>query len=282
MAINLPFDLQEGTIAYARKVMANLRALLGAYNSVVISEDRIDWQPGEPLPQGDVSTLLSLLFQAVVMANEEGNSTKIRFLDGENLEEKFAAGTLNASILDSQGLFYFEVDSAGHLIVTAAEGVDEENFEVDALTGHLIYTLKDPEDSSEVTTYDLGQVKGGKGDKGDPGEDGTVFYTGYFICYAAAWDADTKEYVLRDENYVQDEETMPGGHIDGATLDGHITALTGHALIGPNYNVATDEEVEAWSNAMVRVVSQGSGEIVFKALGDIPETDVNLQITMFV
>lgn len=284
MGTSLPFDLREGTVAYALQVMANFRALLNGINIINV----------EGLGQADVGTLLNLLCEAMVKANEDGNASQIKFADGDDLEEKFAAGRLNAAVLNNEGLFYFHVGPAdGHLYVTAAEGIDEDDFEINDLNGHLLFTLDDPDDSNTVHTYDLGKVVG---DKGDPGEDGMVAsvydpngvekdlnrYTGYFVCYAALWDEDSKEYVLKDDDEQQGGETIPGGWVTGAKLSGHITSASGHALIGPAYNAATDDEVEAWANAMVRVVSQGNGEIVFKALGDIPETDINLQITMFV
>ena len=275
MGVNLPYNLQEGTVAYALKVMANFRALLNGINIIDV----------EGLGQADVSTLINMLYEAMVKANENGNAEQIRFLDGDSLEKKFGDGTLNASILNSEGLFYFHIDPGdGHLYVTATEGIDEGDVTISDVNGHLLFTLDDPDSSDVVHTYDLGQVVG---DKGDPGEDGMLAatydpngvekdlntYTGYFTCYAANWDDDNYTYELTDGD---------SQHVSGATLAGHITASTGHALIGPAYNSATDAEVEAWANALVRVTSQGSGQINLKALGDIPTVDINLQITMFV
>ena len=78
-----------------------------------------------------------------------------------NLEQKFDAGTLNASLLDSEGLFYFEVKQQdGHLYVTASDGMEADNFAIRNSDGHLIFTLHDPADSTTVHTYDLGRVKG--------------------------------------------------------------------------------------------------------------------------
>ena len=318
MGVTLPYNLQEGTIAYALKVMANFRALLNGLNILNV----------EGLGQADVATLMNLLYEAMVKANEDGNAGQIKFADGDTLEEKFAAGTLNASLLDSEGMFYFHIDSDGHLIVTAAEGINEHDFEVGTLDGHLYFTLRDPNNSSVVHEYDLGQVVG---DKGDPGEDGMLAttydpngvekdlntYTGFFTCDVLKWGAyfltedstfdENKTYYTYDsENEEYTEATVtPGGTVtantyyeklnareyrltdddfisgSGTSLTGHITAVTGHAFIGPDYNNDTDEEVEAWTDAMIRVVSQGAGQIVLKALGTIPEISIGLQVTTF-
>ena len=188
MAISLPYRLREGQIAYAAKVMANFEARLGAFNQAHV----------DGLGDGDVITLLRLLYEAAVMAGEDGNAEQIVFPDGETLTQKFNAGTLNASLLDSDGLFYFYVDPKdGHLYVTASDSIDEDDFTVDE-NGHLVYTLDDPENNNEVHTYDLGLVKGDKGDTGTGDMDASVYdpngvrkdmnpYTGYFTCPVVGW-----------------------------------------------------------------------------------------------
>lgn len=186
--VNLPYNLREGQVARAAQVMANFLALLGAYGSIKI----------EGLGEGDVETLMQLMYEAMVKAGEPGNTEGIVFHDGDTLEQKFAAGTLNASILNSEGLFYFEIDPiSGHLIVTAAEGIGEEDFLIDG-DGHLIFNLEDPETSSVVHRYDLGRVVGEQGPAGAGGMDAAVYdprgvrkdlnpYLGSFICYAPKW-----------------------------------------------------------------------------------------------
>lgn len=270
MATSLPYNLREGTVAYAGKVMANFRALLGILNNLVV----------EGVGTGDIVTILNLLVQSMVKADETGNAEDIVFADGVNLEERFATGTLNASLFTSEGMFYFYVDPQdGHLYVTAAEGMEEDDFEIDEETGHLLYTLDDPEDNNIVHTYDLGLVKGDKGDPGAGGMAATTYdplgvgkdmntYTGFYVCDSQKW-ADGV-YVLSDE----DSHT-------GANLSDHITSTSGHFFIGPSSS-ATDEGVEAWSNGLIRITGQGSGTISLKALGDTPTEDIDLQITMFV
>ncbi len=147
MATSLPYNLREGTIAYAGKVMANFRALLGILNNLVV----------EGVGTGDIVTILNLLVQSMVKADEAGNADDIVFEDGDTLEEKFSAGTLNASLLNSEGMFYFYIDPAdGHLYVVAADGMSADDFWIDE-DGHLQYALRDPEDNSAVHITDLGK-----------------------------------------------------------------------------------------------------------------------------
>ena len=191
--VALPYNLQEGTVAYAMKVMANFRALLGIYNNVSI--------PG--LGEGDVDTMLKLLAEAMVKAGVAGNTDKIVFPDGETVTQKFNAGTLNASLLDSDGLFYLTVGSDGHLYVTASDSVNAEQFSIDRQPssetyGHLLYTLTDPEPGGAVHTYDLGSVIGPAGPSGTGDMAASVYdpngqhkdvnmYVGHFNCPAAGW-----------------------------------------------------------------------------------------------
>ena len=322
MAISLPYRLREGQIAYAAKVMANFEALLGAYNQVHI----------DGLGEGDVVTLLQLLYQAAVMAGEEGNTAQIVFPDGDTLEEKFSAGTLNASLLDSDGLFYFEVGEDGHLYVTASESIGPHDFYIDE-NGHLIYNLSDPEESEAVHRYDLGMVRGDQGPASTGDMDADIYdpynqqkdlnhYTGYFNCLALNWGGyyltyDTvfeegKTYYTEDDGEYTEAnvnegdpvvvntyyEKLPDGdclltdadHISGATLHGHLTAVAGHALVGPSMN-ASDEAKLAWSRAMVTAVAQGSGLsspgaensspwIRFRALDAAPTENVTLMVTL--
>ena len=77
----------------------------------------------------------------------------------------------------------------------------------------------------------------------------------------------------------------------GATLAGHITATTGHALLGPAYT-ATDTAKSEWAAAVVTGVSQGDGLsatgasnsspwIKLRALGTVPENSVALMATFY-
>ncbi len=154
--VNLPYNLRENQVAYAGKVMANFRALLGAYGNVTVNGIGENGSI-----TADVPTMLQLFCQAMIKANEEGNADQIKFEDGETLTQKYAAGTLNASVLDSEGLFYFNINPEdGHLYVTAADAVEEENFNIGD-DGHLTYSVNDPETNNSVHVYDLGRVRGG-------------------------------------------------------------------------------------------------------------------------
>ena len=189
MVVSLPYKLREGQIAYAAKVMANFEALLGMYKYGHV----------DGLGDGDVFTLMELLCKAVVMAGDPGNAEQIVFEDGETLVHKFNAGTLNASLLDNEGMFYCSIGDDGHLYITASEGIEEGDFSIGS-DGHLLYTLSDPASSSVVHTYDLGLVKGQKGDPGAPGMVAAVYdpegmakdlntYTSYYSLPEANWGA---------------------------------------------------------------------------------------------
>ena len=376
--VNLPYNLREGQVAYAAKVMANFRALLGACSNISVN----DIGGSGPIT-ADVQTIVDLLVKSMVMADERGNSEHIVFGDGENLEQKFDSGTLNASLLDSEGLFYFEVrQQDGHLYVTASDGMEADNFAIRNSDGHLIFTLNDPADSTTVHTYDLGRVKG-DADKvlgyystpaalqaavtsPDPGDrygvgsaapydiyvwdsvssswkntgsgnmSSSVYdpngvrkdvntYTAFFNCAVDSgngehpcWGAyilteDTtfsgdKTYYTYDsgedeytaatvttgatvpantyyekldarEYRLDDSSLVSGDHF----LSDHITAISGHALIGPaeEANGGDATGAEAWANAGVWVEAQGNGWFLLKALGDIPEDDIVLQVTVF-
>ena len=324
MAISLPYKLREGQIAYAAKVMANFEALLGAY-----ANGHVDG-----LGDGDIYTLLSLMYSAAVLANEAGNADQIKFEDGETLVQKFDAGTLNASLLNNEGMFYFYVDPAdGHLYVTASEGMEEEDFTI-ADDGHLLYTLTDPAEGNAVHTYDLGKVKGDKGDAGAGGMDAAVYdpegmqkdafphtgyftltadkWGGYFLTYDTSFDGGKTYYTESGGTYTAATVTAGAAvpintyyeklaNTDclltdadcsgGAVLTGHITATTGHALLGPAYT-ATDTAKSEWAAAVVTGVSQGNGLsatgatnsspwIKLRALGTVPENSVALMATFY-
>ena len=291
MAISLPYQLREGQKAYAAKVMANLEALLGVYNRAHV----------DGLGEGDVVTLLQLLYQAAVMAGEDGNAAQIKFPDGDTLQQKFDAGTLNAALLNNDGLFYFEQDpDNGHLYVTASESIGPHAFYIDN-NGHLIYNLDDPEGNESVHQYDLGLVRGAQGPVGEGDMAASIYdpngqekdlnlYTGYFLCPAPDWggyfltyDTVFEEgktyYTESDDEYTEasvtegdpvpvntyyeklpDDEYLltDDAHISGATLQGHMTAVSGHALIGPAMDAA-DEAKLAWSSGIITAVGQGSG-----------------------
>ena len=290
MAINLPYKLREGQIAYAANVMANFEALLGIYKYGHV----------DGLGSGDVYTLMELLYQAVVLAGEPGNAEQIKFEDGESLVQKFNAGTLNASLLDNEGMFYCSVGDKGHLYINASEGIEEGDFSIGS-DGHLLYTLSDPASSSVVHTYDLGQVKGPKGDSGsgdmrsliyDPegmARDVNIYtsnYTlfanqwgGYYLTYDTKFKANKTYYTESGGEYtaatVTTGESIPintyyeklantdclltdTDYTINPVLTGHISYGYGHALIGPATE-ATDEEKLEWAAATVTAVGQGAG-----------------------
>ena len=291
MAVNLPYNLREGQVAYAAKVMANFRALLGALNQVVV----------DGLGEGDINTILNLLKQAMVTAGEQGNAEDIVFADGETVEQKFAAGTLNAELLTGEGMFYFYIDPAdGHLKVVASEAMNEDDFSIGE-DGHLLYTLSDPAENSVVNIVDLGKVVGPAGPAGSGDMAKSVYdpnnaqkdmnlYPGYFTCgelgwgdyfltYDATFDGNKTYYTESGGVYTQATVT-PGaavtanvyyehlpatdclitdaGWTSGAKLTDHISGTSGHALMGPSIN-ATVAEKTAWQEAAIIPIAQGSG-----------------------
>ena len=158
MGLKLPYELTEGTVAFARQVMANFRALLrGVDNSVE--------------------------------KGSSGNSSDIVFDDGENLQDKLDNGGFNdwdGNLYDGYASFF--VNSQGHLIVTLATGNGYNPYEVDE-NGHLILTVGDPETSGITpVTFDLGSVVGPSGPQGNPSA------TVSAVVYANAWDS--KENVI--------------------------------------------------------------------------------------
>ena len=372
MAINLPYNLREGQVAYAKKVMANFLALLGSYNNVTIGD----------LGTGDLDTMLQLLSESMVRAKQQGNAEDIVFADGDSVEQKFAAGTLNASVFNSEGLFYFHINPAdGHLYVTTAESINEGDFAIDDQNGHLTFTLDDPATGNEVHTYDLGKVTG-KDDRvlgyydtladleeavpnPEPGDkygvgteipyqiytwngatsdwlllgqgvmDASVYdplnqqkdmnwYTGVYNVYASGWGdyfltydetfSGSKTYytyngVQYSEATVTAGDTIPiniyyeklpdtdclitdDRRMSGATLTGHITSTTGHAIVGLNQTGNTDAKRREWINANVVGWRQGAGRseeaatnkssyLRLRALGTVPDTSIVLVISMY-
>lgn len=291
MAINLPYNLREGQVAYAAKVMANFRALLGGVNQINVNG----------LGEGDVTTMLQLLYQAMVKADQQGNAEDIVFADGDTLEQKFAAGTLNASLLTGEGMFYFYIDPRdGHLYAITSEAMGEDDFAIDE-DGHLIYTLSDPENNSAVNICDLGKVVGPAGPAGTGDMDKSVYdpnnaqkdmnmYPGYFTCGDLGWgdyfltyddtfDGD-KTYYTESGGVYSTATVTPGdpvtanvyyerlpstdclitdsGWVSGAKMTDHISGTSGHAFMGPSIN-ATVAEKTAWQEAAIIPIAQGSG-----------------------
>ena len=164
MALTLPYQLTDGTKAYASKVMADFNTIVQYLNNVDI--------PG--VEKGDVAAVLSYLsasLQDAVMAGERDNAAEIIFADGESLRSKYRSGELHLGLLQTQGGFYFYVDENGHLMLVSNREVNDEDFTIDE-RGHLLYTVRDPEeeDINDTQTFDLGRVRGEEGEPGLPGE----------------------------------------------------------------------------------------------------------------
>lgn len=290
--VSLPYLLREGQVAYARKVMANFEALLGAYNQATV----------KGLGTGAIPTLMELLYQAVVKAGEDGNSNQILFNDGESLQAKFDVGNLYADLAMSDGMFYFEVNPLnGHLMVTSSTRLEEDAFYIDEETGHLIYNIDDPATNTSFKTFDLGLVQGPPGPAGEGGDMYKAVYdpdnlgdphpyTGWFSAPAVDWGAyfltydtefeDGKTYYTESEGVYTEAEVTVGADVPvnsyyeklprtdllltdltntgGALLSDHIGPVSGHTLAGPA-QLATDEAKLAWAAATVVDAGQGAG-----------------------
>ena len=164
MGVSLPFQLADGTKAYASKVMANFNTLAQYLNSVDI--------PGAD--KGDLISVLTYLAESLedkVIVGAEDNAAEIIFADGESLKKKYRSGELHLGLLQTQGGFYFYVDENGHLMLVSNREVNDEDFTIDE-RGHLLYTVRDPEedDINDTQTFDLGRVRGEEGEPGLPGE----------------------------------------------------------------------------------------------------------------
>lgn len=161
MAIKFPYELTEGTIAYARHVMANLRAIVRGVDNL-----------------GETS----------VKKNASGNANEIVFDDDETLQDKLDNGGFNTwdgSLYD--GYASFTVNNQGHLI--AALTVDDPDmYQIDE-NGHLILTAGDTEGGT-VHTFDLGDVRGPQGEQGENGPSSTTYRE---TLYAADWSNVTQQ-----------------------------------------------------------------------------------------
>jgi hypothetical protein len=249
--IRLPYNLQEGQVAYAAKVMADFNAILTALNNL----------SAEGFSTQDISGMIADLADAInhkVEAGEPGNATDIKFTDGDTLQTKLDSGDLNgtdgvAAILD--GCAAFDVDENGHLIVATNSGNPYS-----IVNGELIYTVPDPE-GADYIEYDLGSVRGPSGEVTTSAMNsaisaalnglGTVTTA---TAYALDWD---------DVNEIA---------CNGVTTSNII-------LISPALS-ATGEERDAFRAAQIYPVSQGLDAFILGYDGLKPDIDIPLQVVI--
>lgn len=265
MGVSLPYQLADGTKAYANKVMANFNTLLQYLNSVDI--------PG--VDKGDMIAVLTYLADSLenkVAAGEKDNAAEIIFADGESLKKKYRSGELHLGLLQTQSGFYFYVDENGHLMLVTNREADADNFSIDE-NGHLLYTVPDPEtdDVDDTQIFDLGRVRG---EEGEPGKnaDGdmasavydpkgrkkdlnTYEYDAYL--YAAEWDSNKKI-------VVQFEASTPTNHLE----------------IAPALSANADQR-KAWRAAQLYADSDAqtvAGQFVLGCDGDVPQVDIPITV----
>ena len=261
MGASLPFQLADGTKAYASKVMANFNTLAQYLNSVDI--------PGAD--KGDLISVLTYLAESLedkVIVGAEDNAAEIIFADGESLKKKYRSGELHLGLLQTQGGFYFYVDENGHLMLVSNREADADNFSSDE-NGHLIYTVPDPEndDIDDTQVFDLGRVRG---DEGEPGKnaDGDMAKTIYdpngrgkdlntyeydAFLYAAEWTADKTITVML-------AASTPNNHLEIAPA--------------PSANA---EQRKAWRDAQLYAGSAAqtiAGQFTIGCDGDVPQVDI--------
>ncbi len=246
MTISFPYNLQEGSIAYARHVMANFRAITNALDNLHVA--------------GIDDTTLEGILASLVVKGEQGNADEILDDEGETLQEKLdrhAFDGRDASLYD--GYAQFHVDANGHLIVTLPVN-DPDMYSINS-SGHLILTVGESGDVDTVD-FDLGIVKGPKGDKGDTGASGAVATTATIS--AAQWEDDSS-----DPNYRTATVSCSGiTATNNFILQPHVTGV-----------IATDNTAAAaWEAAGVRVTNQAAGEFTLYARGTIPATDITLDV----
>ena len=252
MTISFPYNLQEGSIAYARHVMANFRAITNALDNLHVA--------------GIDDTTLEGILASLVIKGEQGNADEILDDEGETLQEKLdrhAFDGRDASLYD--GYAQFHVDVNGHLIVTLPVN-DPTMYSIDddptsPTYKHLLLTVGESGDVDTVD-FDLGIVKGDKGDKGDTGESGAVATTATIS--AAQWEDDPDDPDYRTVTVSCSGITATNNFI----LQPHVTGV-----------IATDNTAAAaWEAAGVRVISQAAGEFTLYARGTIPATDITIDI----
>lgn len=268
MVKGLPYKLQEGQVAYARKVMANFEALLASLNNVTVDGKT-----------GDLDTILQELFDRAVLTGE-ANSEDITFEDGESLQDKYDSGKTALALMTGEGMFYFYVED-GRLKVVTNGNINADDFTIDG-KGHLIYTINPSENNAPPAVYDLGRVQG---DKGDPGQGGDMFKTTYdpnnkekdvchyYGCFQCNWENGIAK--ITDKNL---------SSTGGDTLTGKITATEGHFMYKPAQG-SDDETWKMWWDASVICTSQGVDEdgswFELKALGKTPSS-LYLDVDMWI
>lgn len=271
--IVLPYILQEGTVAYAGKVMADFYAIMENLNNIRV----------EGLAAADLQTVLNalrILIDNCVVQDETGNAGQIVFADGKTMQEKVDSGDFKGAdgvAAYADGWVVFEVDDNGHLLVTSNNDIASA-FSFDE-QGHLIYTV-DKTGGNDPVTYDLGNVKGAKGDPGD-------------VTLSAMREYVQSQLNMLAKSTVVDVSILPPPADDSTVQDGQwdataktakvaITGITATNNFGfqPRTGTATKEQRTAWRNAQVYCISQSAGYVTFGADGVVPSIEIPLEVVI--
>lgn len=265
MAKGLPYRLQEGQVAYARKVMANFEALMGLLNNITIDGKT-----------GDLETVLQELFNKAVLSGEP-NSDDITFADGDSLQDKYDSGQTALALMTGEGMFYFFVED-GRLKVVTNGNISADDFTIND-KGHLIYTVSPSAEQGEPVVYDLGYVRGPEGPASTGDMSAAIYdpnsrkkdvchYYGSFRCNSPDW-VDGKIRISDDNRN------------GGDTLASRITATTGHFMFKPAQGEDA-EKWQAWWDAQVICTAQGDGWFELQALGKTPDVNILLDVDMWI
>lgn len=272
----LPYVFQEGSKAYAAKVMANFYALLNALN--VIKLDGMESQ--------DLASLLQILanrIDACVPSGITGNAASIKFGDGETMQQKLENGDFNGvdavSVINHMYKLYVDAED-GHLKVCLPSDAATPPLSIDN-NGHLIYTVAEATDTANAIVYDLGNVRGAKGDTGAAGGMQAVVYdpTGQardifaaikeainnskpsnsnLTLTSASWDAQSKQAIIS---------------LTGITATNDFDVDTGYTV--------TAAQQEAWLAAKPKIIAQAAGSFTIEAFGNVPVVDIPLTVRIY-
>lgn len=265
--IVLPYNLQEGTKAYAAKVMANLHAIIGQLNNVDIVG----------LPNANLKAVLQAIYDlasAAVVAYESGNAEQIIFDDGDTVQDKLDSGALNGRdgvSLQLNGLYHFKVEN-GNLILYAPDDVEQPPFSI--VNGELIYEIPDPEtEEIDVASYNLGRVKGenGDGDMAKSVYDPTNRKQDIFGYVDSSVENASKSQVKNCYVYAAAWESKE------AVVDLEDMRSDVNFIVGSATNTTAEEEA-AWDDAQMKVIGQADGSFTLKAKGVVPGVNIPLAV----
>lgn len=255
--MRLPYQLKEGQIAYARRVMANFNAIINALNNL----------RAEGITAEGLEELFTELASTTVKKNQAGNADEIVFADGATMQQKLDAGAFNGrDAVLYEGFAAFNIGDDGYLYVTTTTGNNPYSIDED---GYLILNIPDAP-AEDVQSFKLGKVVGGEGPAGPVGPTGvsgnysaTVYAASSSGDNSAAWDNRSAESTYKT-----------------ATVSCAGITASNNFIVQPAKS-ATDEQWAAWATAAPIVKSQANGSFVLYARNsNLPTVDIPLEIVV--